>query len=68
MTTAVKRVAGMSRTLEQEKKEVLQTDLERKVSLCLHNSFSRNREQKVNVDLALLQSENAGARKLGHGP
>ena len=36
---------------EDEKKEVLRADLERNVSLCLHNSFCRNREQKVNVDL-----------------
>ena len=51
MTTAVKRVAGMSCTTEQETKEVLQADLERNVSMRLHNSFCRNREQKVNVDL-----------------
>ena len=36
---------------EVEKKEVLRADLEQNVSLCLHNSFCRNREQKVNVDL-----------------
>ena len=36
---------------ETEKREVLQADLERNVSLCLHNTFCRNREQKVNVDL-----------------
>ena len=40
----------MSCTTKQEKKEVLQADLERNVSLRLHNSFCRNREQKVNVD------------------
>ena len=51
MTTAVKRVAGMSCTTEKERKEVLQADLERNVSLCLQNSFCRNREQKVNMDL-----------------
>ena len=51
VTTAVKRVAGALLVTEQEKKEVLQADLERKVSLCLHNSVCRNREQKVNVDL-----------------
>ena len=33
------------------KKKVLQADLEQNVSLCLHNSFYRNREQKLNVDL-----------------
>ena len=42
VTTAVKRIAGMSCTTEQEIKEVLQADLERNVSLCLHNSFCTN--------------------------
>ena len=51
VTTAVKRVAGAPCVTEDEKKEVLRADLERNVSLCLHNSFCRNREQKVNVDL-----------------
>ena len=51
VTTAVKRVAGVPCVTETEKKEVLRADLERNVSLCLHNSFCRNREQKVNVDL-----------------
>ena len=66
VTTAVKRVAGMSCATEQEKKEVLQADLKLNVSLCLHNSFRRNREQKVNVDILpcckemLLDQENWG--------
>ena len=66
VTTAVKRVAGISCFTEKEKKEVLQADLERNVSLCLHNSFCRNRKQKVNVDLLpcckqrLLEQENWG--------
>ena len=51
VTTAVKRVAGAPCVTEDEKKEVLRADLERNVSLCLHNSFCRNREQKVSVDL-----------------
>ena len=51
VTTAVKRVAGAPCVTEDEKKEVLRADLERNVNLCLHNSFCRNREQKVNVDL-----------------
>ena len=51
VTTAVKRVAGTPCVQEHEKKEVLQADRERKVSLCLHNSFCRSREQKVNFDL-----------------
>ena len=53
VTIAVKRAAGMSCTTERERKEVLQAVLERNVSLCLQNSFCRNREQKVNVDLLL---------------
>ena len=47
----MKRVAGAPCVTEGEKKEVLRADLERNVSLCLHNSFCRNREQKVYVDL-----------------
>ena len=50
-TTAVERVAGTFCVTEQEKKEVLQADLERNETLCLNKSFCRNREQKVNVDL-----------------
>ena len=69
VTTAVKRVAGAPCVTEDEKKEVLRADLERNVSLCLHNSFCRNREQKVNVDLlTLLQTEAVGTGELGHGP
>ena len=69
MTTAVKRVAGMSCTTQKEKNEVLQADLERNVSLCLHNSFCRNREQKVDVDLLpcckqrLLEQESWGTAR-----
>ena len=51
VTTAVKRVARAPCVTDTEKREVLRADLERNVSLCLHNSFCRNREQKVNVDL-----------------
>ena len=51
VTTAVKRVAGAPCVTETEKREVLRADLEGNVSLCLHNNFCRNREQKVNVDL-----------------
>ena len=48
---AVKRVAGMYCTAESDKKEILQAYLERNMSMCLHNSFCRNREHKVHVDL-----------------
>ena len=47
----MKRVAGAPCVTENEKREVSRADLERNVSLCLHNRFCRNREQKVNVDL-----------------
>ena len=52
VTAAVKRVAGAPCVTEDEKKEMRRrADLERNVSRCLHNSFCRNREQKVNVNL-----------------
>ena len=69
VTTAVKRVAGAPCVTEDEKKEVLRADLERNVSLCLHNSFCRNRVQKVNVDLLpcckprLLEQESWGTAR-----
>ena len=69
MTTAVKTVAGMSCTIEPEKKEVLQADLEQNVSLYLHNSFWMNGEQKVNMDLLpccklrLLEQESWGTAR-----
>ena len=62
----MKRVTGKPCTTENEKKEVLQADLERNGSLCLHKSLCGNREQKVNVDLLpcckirLLEEENCG--------
>ena len=69
VTTAVKRVDRMSCNTQKERKEVSQTDLERNVSLCLHNSFCRNREQKRNVDLLpcckqrLLEQESCGTAR-----
>ena len=51
VSTAVKQVAGKPCTTGNKKKEVLRADLERNISLCLHNRFCRNREQKVNVDI-----------------
>ena len=68
-TTAMKREAGAPCVTEAEKREVLQAELERKVSLCLHNSFCRKREQKVNVDLLpcckprLLEQESWGTAR-----
>ena len=69
VTRAVTQVAGAPCVTEVEKKEVLRADLERNVSLCLHNSFCRNREQKVNVDLRpcckprLLEQESWGTAR-----
>ena len=51
VATAVKRVAGMFCTTESDQKEVLRADPEQNMSLCLHNNFCWNREQKMNVDL-----------------
>ena len=44
MTTAVKRISRTSERSGKEKEEMLKEDLERNVTLCLHNSFCRNRE------------------------
>ena len=69
VTTAVKRVAGAPCATEVEKREVLRADLELNVSLCLHNNFCRNREQKVNMDLLpcckprLLEQESWGTAR-----
>ena len=37
---------------EDEKKKVLQADMQQSVSLCLDNSFCRKREQKVGGNLS----------------
>ena len=68
VTTAVKRVAGAPCVTEDEKKEVLRADLERNVSLCLHNSFCRNREQKVNVACYLVANRGCWSRRVGARP
>ena len=47
VTTAVKRVSRTSERDGREKEEMLKEDLERNVTLCLHNSFYRNRESNV---------------------
>ena len=44
VSTAVKGVAGAPGVTQNEKREVSRADLERNVSLCLHNSFCRNWE------------------------
>ena len=45
--TAVKRTSRTSECDGREKEEMLKEDLERNVTLCLHNSFCRNREYNV---------------------
>ena len=47
VTTAVKRTSRTSECDGREKEETLKEDLERNVTLCLHNSFRRNRETKI---------------------
>ena len=47
VTTAVKRISRTSEPSGKEKVEMLKEDLERNVTLCLHNSFYRNRESNV---------------------
>ena len=47
VTTAVKRTSRMSEGNRREKEEMLKEDLERNVTLCLHNSFCQNRESNV---------------------
>ena len=47
VTTAVKRISRMSELDGREKEEMLKEELERNVTLCLHNSFCRNRESYI---------------------
>ena len=47
VTTAVKRTSRTSECDGSEKEEMLKEDLERNVTLCLHNSFCRKRESNV---------------------
>ena len=47
VTTTVKRISRTSECDGREKEEMLKEDLERNVTLCLHNSFCRNRESNV---------------------
>ena len=47
VTTAVKRNSRTSEFNGREKEELLKEDLERNMTLCLHNSFCRNRESNV---------------------
>ena len=47
VTTAVKRISRTSERRGKEKEEMSKEDLERNVTLCLHNSFCRNRESNV---------------------
>ena len=47
VTTAVKRTSRTSECNGREKEEMLKEDLERNLTLCLHNSICRNRESIV---------------------
>ena len=47
VTTAVKKNSRTSERSAKEKTEMLNQNLERNVTLCLHNSFCRNRESNV---------------------
>ena len=47
VTITVKRTSRTSECDRREKKEMLKEDLERNVTLCLHNSFCRNKESNV---------------------
>ena len=47
VTTAGKRISRTSERDGREKEEMLKEDLERNMTLCLHNSFCRNRESNV---------------------
>ena len=55
VTTAVKRTSKTSECDGREKEEMLKEDLERNVTLCLHNSFCRNRETNVDPLLCCKQ-------------
>ena len=46
-TTAMKRTSRTSQCDGREKEETLKEELERNVTLCLQNSFYRNRESKI---------------------
>ena len=47
VTTAVKRTSRTSECNGREIEEMLKEDLERNVTLCLHNSYCRNRDSNV---------------------
>ena len=47
VTNAVKRISRTNELNGREKEEMLKEDLERNVTLCLHNSFCTNRESNV---------------------
>ena len=55
VTTAVKRTSRTSECDGREKEEMLKEDLERNVTMCLHNSFCRNRDSNVDTLLCCKQ-------------
>ena len=59
--TAVKRTSRTGECDGREKEEMLKEDLERNMTLCLYNSFCRNRES--NVDLLPCCKQRVGEQK-----
>ena len=57
VTTAVKRTFRTSECDGREKEETLKEDLERNVTLCLHNSFCRNRESNTLILYLVVNKE-----------
>ena len=55
VTTAVRKISRTSERDGREKEEMLKEDLERNVTLCLHNSFCRNRESNLDPLLCCKQ-------------
>ena len=45
VTTAVKKISRTNECEGRERKELLKEDLERNVTLCLHDGICRNRER-----------------------
>ena len=66
VTTAVKRTSRISECDGREREEKLKEDLERNVTLCLHNSFCRSRE--TNVDPLPCFKQRVEGRSVGGMP
>ena len=62
----MKRTSRMSESNGREKEEMLKEDLERNVTLCLHNSFCRNRESNVERRQNFQRRQNSYRRVARH--